>query len=225
MGIACELETYKVRKSHIKQTQISGETTRNSNREEEGRMFNKAFSRFPILKTERLTLREIEEKDLEQVYGIFSSAEVAEFSSHYPTESKEQVFKAIHRWKSEYTEKYQLRWGIARREDDILIGTCCLGDFDENAKRSEIGYHLAFDQWNKGYMTEALKAMISFGFEDSEINRIEAFVTPGNEASTKVLEKLGFIREGLLRERDYFKEKYQDGIVFGMLRKDYRSLR
>lgn len=184
-------------------------------------MFSKAFSQFPTIETHRLVLREIQESDIEQVYEIFNNPLVAEFSSHYPVESKERILKGIRRWKDEYSDKSQVRWGIARKEDDIIIGTCCLGDFDEESKRCEIGYHLAHQQWNKGYMTEALKAMVCFGFEDNDLNRIEAFVTPGNEGSTAVLKKIGFIEEGLLRERDYFKGKFQDGIALGMLRSDY----
>jgi len=186
-------------------------------------MFSEAFSVFPILKTDRLILREIIDKDVDQVYEIFNSVEVAEFSSHYPVESKETVLKAIHRWQREYEEKSQIRWGIALKEDNIIIGTCCLGDYNDESKRCEIGYHLAHNQWNKGYMTEAIKAITCFGFKDNNLNRIEAFVTPGNEGSTAVLKKTGFVEEGLLRQRDYFKENFQDGIVFSMLRSDYIS--
>lgn len=188
-------------------------------------MFTKAFSNFPVLTTERLVLREIQETDLDQTYEIFSSIEVAQFSSHSPVESKDTIANGIKRWKQEYNDKTQVRWGIARRDDNVIIGTCCLGDFDEDAKRCEIGYHLAYKEWNKGFMTEALKAMICYAFEESDTHRIEAFVTPGNDASKTVLKKLGFVEEGLLRERDFFKGQYQDGIVFGMLRRDFQDSR
>ncbi len=184
-------------------------------------MFNSAFMEFPVLVTDRLVLREINRSDVDEVYEIFSSIEVAEFSSHYPVKSKEQVLRGIDRWKAEYVNKEQIRWGIALKDSDILIGTCCLGDFDEDARRCEIGYHLSYNYWSKGYMTEALKAMVTYGFEKGDINRVEAFVTPGNFASVLVLKKLGFVEEGLLRQRDFFKGQFQDGIVLGMLKSDY----
>ncbi|QNO15072.1 GNAT family N-acetyltransferase [Alkalicella caledoniensis] len=184
-------------------------------------MFSKAFFEFPTLETGRLILREIKVEDIEQVYEIFKSEEVAEFSSHYPVKSKGHILKAINRWRFEYADKIQVRWGIARKEDNLIIGTCCLGDFDEESKRCEIGYHLSHHQWNKGYMTEALKEIVRFGFEDNDVNRIEAFVTPQNQSSVTVLKKIGFVEEGLLRERDFFKGQFQDGIVLGMLKKDY----
>lgn len=184
-------------------------------------MFEKSFDEFPVLYTDRLTLREIEEADIEEIYEIFSCAQVAQFSSHYPVESKDKVLIGIQRWKDEYNNKEQIRWGIALKDSNKIIGTCCIGDFDEVSKRCEIGYHLSSSYWNRGYMTEALRAMVRFGFERGNTNRIEAFVTPGNYGSVTVLKKLGFIEEGLLRERDFFKGKFQDGIVLGMLRSDY----
>ena len=102
-----------------------------------------------------------------------------------------------------------------------MIGTCCLGDFHEGARRAEIGYDIAQVEWGKGYATEALGGVIDFGFNVMNLNRIEATITPGNNASVRVLTKLNFIQEGIVRERDLIKGKLEDGIIMSILKRDY----
>lgn len=111
--------------------------------------------------------------------------------------------------------------GIFLKDNDVLIGTCCLGDFNEGAMRSEIGYSILRSEWGKGYATEAVNEIVRFGFEVMGLNRIEATITPGNDASVRVLEKLNFTKEGLVRERDLIKGKLEDGIIMAILKKDY----
>lgn len=111
--------------------------------------------------------------------------------------------------------------GIFLKDNDVLIGTCCLGDFNEGAMRSEIGYSILRNEWGKGYATEAVNEIVRFGFEVMGLNRIEATITPGNDASVRVLEKLNFTKEGLVRERDLIKGKLEDGIIMAILKKDY----
>ncbi|MEJ6949631.1 GNAT family N-acetyltransferase [Natronospora cellulosivora (SeqCode)] len=185
-------------------------------------MINRCFEPFPKLETERLILRQVVDKDLEQLYEMLSDAEVAKFDYFYPVKSKEEVVKFIERYTEELLEKEEITWGIVLKETDKLIGTCCLGDFNEGARRCEIGYDIAQKHWNKGYATEALKAVLSFGFNSMNLNRIEATITPGNNASIKVLEKLNFIHEGVVRERDLIKGKLEDGIIMSILQREYK---
>lgn len=76
----------------------------------------------------------------------------------------------------------------------------------------------------QGYGTEILKALVKFGFEDMNLNRIEAFVTPGNDASIILLKKVGFLQEGIVRERDLIKGKLEDGVIMAMLKSDYNKI-
>lgn len=96
-----------------------------------------------------------------------------------------------------------------------------MGDFDEGASRSEIGYDITRTEWCKGYATEALESVLNYGFNIMNLNRIEATVTPGNEGSIKVLRKLNFIQEGIVRERDLIKGKLEDGIIMSILKREY----
>lgn len=184
-------------------------------------MINKCFVPFPRLETERLILREVEEEDMEQLYEMLSDAEVAKFDYFYPVGSKAEAIKFIERYKNELKENEEITWGIILKETNKLIGTCCLGDFDEGARRAEIGYDIAQAKWGKGYATESLEAVINFGFNVMNLNRIEATITPGNNASVKVLQKLNFIQEGIVRERDLIKGKLQDGIIMSILKREY----
>ena len=186
-------------------------------------MINKSFVLFPELETERLILRQIEDDDVEELYEMLSDPEVAKFDYFYPVKSKEEAMKFIKRYKDELDENEEITWGIILKETNKLLGTCCLGDFDEGARRSEIGYDITRIEWCKGYATEALEAVVDYGFNFMNLNRIEATVTPGNEASIKVLRKLNFVQEGIVRERDLIKGKLEDGIIMSVLKREYKG--
>ncbi|GGH23568.1 GNAT family N-acetyltransferase [Paenibacillus segetis] len=184
-------------------------------------MINKCFVPFPILETDRLLLRLVEKTDVEQLYEVLSDAEVAKFDYFHPLTSLDQALEFIARFKNELEENEEITWGIILKETNRLIGTCCLGSFDDGARRVEIGYDIAQAEWGKGYATEALGAVINYGFNTMNLNRIEATITPGNDASVKVLKKLNFEHEGIVRERDLIKGKLEDGIMMSILQRDY----
>jgi len=185
-------------------------------------MNRECFNAFPVLETERLILRKIEPKDVEAVLKIYGDPKAAEYDWFNPIESEEKAMKFIHHFNKEYEEQEEITWGITRKGDGAFIGTCCLGDFDDDARRSEIGYVLLRNEWNKGYATEAVKALVTFGFEIMNLNRIEAFITPGNDASIRVLKKANFLQEGIVRERDLIKGELVDGVILAILKRDYK---
>lgn len=186
-------------------------------------MNTKCFEVFTTLKTERLILREIDESDVEDIYQIFSNPEVARYDWFYPIKSRDEAMKIINGYKNEFEDQEEITWGIALKENNKLIGICCLGDFEIKARRAEIGYDLMQTEWNKGYATEAVKSVVNFGLKQMDLNRIESFITPGNDASVKVLEKANFIKEGIVRERDLIKNKLEDGIIMAILQKDINN--
>lgn len=188
-------------------------------------MINKSFVPFPTLETDRLLLRLVEDSDVEQLYEVLSDAEVAKFDYFHPLTSIEQALKFIARFKNELEENEEITWGIILKETNQLIGTCNMGSFDDGARRAEIGYDIAQSKWGKGYATEALGAVIEYGFKTMNLNRIEATITPGNDASVKVLTKLNFVHEGIVRERDLIKGKLEDGIMMSILKRDYEIIK
>jgi RimJ/RimL family protein N-acetyltransferase len=124
-------------------------------------------------------------------------------------------------------EQFQSRtlfqWGIVRHEDGLVIGTCTLFHIDESNRRAEIGYALGRAHWGKGYMREALSALLEYAFRTLGLHRIEADVDPRNEASIRLLERLGFQKEGYLRERWLVDGATHDTLFFGLLRKEWVS--
>jgi len=177
---------------------------------------------FPkTLSSKRLLLRTLTDEDKGSIFEIYSDEETAKYDDWIPMKKVAQAQRLIDNSNKYFNEKSLLRYGIVLKESNMLIGSCALFDFDEWNKKCSIFYQINRNYWNKGYASEAIKLLVKFAFEELHTNRIEAFITPGNDASQKVLEKNGFIREGLMREMEFYKDKFWDGIVMGMLKKDY----
>ncbi len=93
------------------------------------------------------------------------------------------------------------------------------------SRRAEIGYYLARPHWGNGYNHEALTRIVEYGFVDLDLNRIEADIDPQNVASVKAVRRLGFLDEGLLRERWIVAGTVSDSLIVGLLRSDWDALR
>lgn len=174
---------------------------------------------FPELQTERLSLIEIRQSHLNDYYQLFSDEEVTKYYNIVPFKEEKEAQKYLDWFSSRFKEGLGIRWGIALKGNENIIGTAGFNSFQRN-HRGNIGYDLRPEYWNRGIITEALKAIIPFGFNKLEINRIEAEVMPGNTASEKVLTKLGFKKEGILRDWMYWNENHYDMIMFSLLKND-----
>lgn len=183
---------------------------------------NTSFTSFPQLTTENLILRETNLADASAIFEIFADNEITKYHDVETVTNLEQIRFLIERRATRFQNQQGIRWGIARKEDNIIIGSC--GYSIKNAYQAEIGYELARKHWQKGLMTEALSAIIQWGFQTLTLNRIEAFVMPENVASIKLLAKLEFVEEGLLREYGFWKGKFHDLKIFSLLKRDYRYL-
>ena len=109
-----------------------------------------------------------------------------------------------------------IRWGIVRRADGQLIGTCGYNRLFKRHFRGIIGYDLGRAYWGQDYMAEALRTMLAYGLATLNLHRIEALVMPGNERSVRVLEKLGFQEEGILRGYGFWKDQFWDLRCFSL---------
>jgi [ribosomal protein S5]-alanine N-acetyltransferase len=182
-----------------------------------------AFKQFPQLETENLILRETKLSDAPAIFEIFTNEDVLKYHDVEAATNIQQIEFLIKSRAERFKNKERIRWGIAKKENDVIIGSC--GYSIKNAFRAEIGYELAKAHWQKGIMSEALKAAIAWGFHSLELNRIEAMVMLGNIASMQVLNKLGFSEEGVLKEYGFWKGQFHDLKIFSLLKKDYfRSL-
>lgn len=182
---------------------------------------NPALSELPTLTTQRLRIRWLTPDDVPALYAIFRDPEVTRYWSQPPMRDEaaaEQMLVSVR----EFLEAGTLyQWGIERQDANGVIGTCTLAAIDLRNQRAELGYALHRDHWGCGYATEALTRLLAWGFTTLRLNRVEADVDPNNERSIRVLERLGFLREGFLRERWIVNGLIQDTAMFGLLRREW----
>lgn len=175
---------------------------------------------FPILSTDRLELVEITQSHLGDLYKLFSDEKVTRFYNLLPLKNEQEAQKSIDWFQTRFKDKLGIRWGICLKGQQNIIGTVGFNNFAKG-HRANIGYDLQTAYWNNGFITEALKTIIHFGFSELEINRIEAEVMQGNVMSEKVLEKLNFQNEGVLRAWMHWNDKHYDMTMFSLLKMDY----
>ena len=116
-----------------------------------------------------------------------------------------------------------LNWVVARRGDDRVIGTCTLFRFEPRHRRAEVGYALRSDHWGQGLAAEAVSLALDWAFRTLDLHRVEADIDPRNAGSRALLERLGFVSEGLLRERYFMEGDVSDTELFGLLAQDWRA--
>ncbi|OAB43769.1 GNAT family N-acetyltransferase [Paenibacillus glacialis] len=174
---------------------------------------------FPRLETDRLILKEIEIQDASSIFRIFSNEEVMKYYGRFPMESIEEANQLIAIFNESYISDKGIRWAIILKEENRFIGTCGYHNWNRRHSRAELGYELSMEAWGKGLMNEALTEMITFGFGSMGLNRIEAVVYPENKASIGSLEKQGFKKEGLLEGYAFFRNTYQDLLMYALLKK------
>lgn len=176
---------------------------------------------FPVLKTERLVLRQITEQDSMDMMEYFSDPEVMKYYGLQPFHSKQEALDEVEWYTNIFQTNIGIRWGITLAGQDKLIGSCGFHNRDKRHHRTDIGYELAREYWNKGIMAEAIKAVVTYGYTNYEINRVQALVEPENMASRRLLEKVGFKEEGLLYEYEFSNGKYDDLIMYSLLKKNF----
>jgi [ribosomal protein S5]-alanine N-acetyltransferase len=178
---------------------------------------------FPRLETERLCLRQLFLSDAKDVFEVFSDDEVTKYYDLATFTSIERAERFINRITEKFTTDEGIRWAIALKSTNRLIGTCGYNAVYSSSRRAIVGYELKREHWGQGYMLEALHAMIEYGFVELQLNRLEAFVIPGNERSFQVLSKLGFVEEGLLREYGFWKDQFWDMQCCSLLKREWQS--
>ena len=175
---------------------------------------------FPVLETERLNLIEIQQEHLHDLFTLFSDEKVTRFYNIKTFQSPQDGQIYLDWFRSRFTEKLGIRWGIQIKGREGIIGTIGYNNFTPH-HRANIGYDIQSTHWGNRYMTEVLAAVIDFGFNSLQINRIEAEVMNGNTASGKLLEKARFSKEGTLRDWMYWNGTHYDMIMYSILKKDY----
>ncbi len=186
-------------------------------------IYTDSYAYMPELDTARLRLRRLTMHDAHDIYRYSRDAEVARhvlWEAHRSIGDSRAYLRYMLR---RYRNHEPASWGIEYRQTGEIIGTIGFMWIQADNAAAEVGYSLSRDYWNRGIMTEALKAVIAHGFGSMNLNRIEAQHETTNPASGAVMRKCGMLREGLLRSRLFNKGKYVDVELYAILRRDYNA--
>lgn len=180
---------------------------------------------FPTIETERLLLREIVYEDAPALFAVHGDRESMKWFGSDPLTDEAAAVKLVDLfagWRA--LNNPGTRWGLQIKGGGELIGTCGLFGWQRNWRRCTLGYEQHPRFRGNGYMHEALLAVLSWGWVHMELNRVEAQIHPDNTDSLRSVEKLGFRREGLLRQAGYWSGQYHDLYQYSLLREDWLGL-
>ncbi|MNO24361.1 putative ribosomal N-acetyltransferase YdaF [compost metagenome] len=181
------------------------------------------FGQFPILQSDDIVLKKIEDHHLDEVFEIYNNDKVFEYCGIIPKHNKDTVKNMIGHFERDYNKRSRVKWGIFyNSQPDRLMGIIEALDFNQKVNVVTIGYFLSESQWGKGIATETVNLLLNFLFMSVNVNRIQAEVMPLNENSKKVLLKNGFIKEGTLRQATLWSGKgIIDIEIYSILKEDY----
>jgi len=176
------------------------------------------------IETKRLILREFTMEDWPEVLAYQSDPRYQRYypiTGRSPAEAQEFVQMFLDQQQEQPRRKYQL--AAILKTTHQLIGNCGLRMESADAHQADIGFEFSPEHWGKGYATEAAQAMVRFGFTTFNLHRIWSWCLAENRGSARVLEKLGMQQEGRLRENEYFKDRWWDTLLYGMLASDWEE--
>ena len=176
----------------------------------------------PTLHTARLLLRPFTEADTDAIYALGSNPTVLRYWDAPPWSERAQADRFITNCKKMAEEGRGVRLAIERSADGEFIGWCSLMNWDPDFRSAMIGYCFAEAAWGQGFATEAAGAVLQWAFDSLDLNRVESGADTRNRASERVLEKLGFVREGVRRESCIVNGEVSDDSVYGLLRREWK---
>jgi ribosomal-protein-alanine N-acetyltransferase len=175
------------------------------------------------LTTERLVLRWVTRDDAPDHFSLFSDPRVTRYWSTPAWTDMAQARDFVDAALAEYTSGEGLRFSIILRDSDTFVGSVKLYDFFDQNRRCDVGYALLPAHWGKGYLAEAMVALLDYAFADLNMNRIEADIDPRNEASAKLLERMAFQKEGYMRERWIVNGEICDTAFYGRIKREWEA--
>lgn len=161
------------------------------------------FKAFPEITTERLVLRKLNAKDSELIFALRSSEEVTKYIARPLFENIEEAKIFIKNRIKDMEKNISIVWIISLKESPIPVGTICLWNFSDDGKTAEVGYDLLPEFQRKGFMNEAIKSVINFGFKELNLNTIAAYTSKHNIESIKLLKKNHFILQKERKDEDF----------------------
>jgi ribosomal-protein-alanine N-acetyltransferase len=179
------------------------------------------YQNLPRLETTRLILRKATSRDIPDIFIYSSDVEVTRYLRWGPHQTLTETENYIQGVLNEYREGKDGPWMIELKQSYTVIGHIHLMDISLQHSKTQVGFVSARAYWNKGIMTEALKAVLEYAFTGIGLNRIEGLCISANRAAARVLEKVGMMKEGELR--DYLNQKgaFWDFSIYAILRDEF----
>lgn len=180
------------------------------------------LTNLPTIETDRLILRKMTPGDAEAIFAYASDLEVTRYvvwDTHRTIEDSKAFLDLTVRG---YESGAGPTWGVVYKGDHRFIGTCGFASLEPEHARAEIGYVISKEYRGRGLAPEAVRAMISFGFREMGLHRIEARCIAENAASARVMQKAGMTHEGTLRQREFIKGAYRDMEMYSILKGEHR---
>ncbi|WP_112248440.1 GNAT family N-acetyltransferase [Kribbella monticola] len=176
----------------------------------------------PTLQTARLRLRAVTSVDADALFALHSNAYVLRYWDSPPWSDRARAAHFIAASEQMATEGSGVRLAMDRLSDGTFVGWCSLTRWNPEYRSASLGYCLGEAAWGNGYATEGARALLHWAFGTLDLNRVQAEADTRNAASARVLEKLGFLREGTLREDCIVNGEVSDSWVYGLLRRDWQ---
>lgn len=179
----------------------------------------------PTLQTTRLRLRPVADADADALFALHSNAYVLRYWDSPPWSDRSRADRFIAASRQMADDGTGARLAIDRASDGAFIGWCALARWNPDFRSASLGYCLSDTAWGQGYATEAAHALLQWAFGTLDLNRVQAETDTRHVASARVLEKLGFQREGTLREDCVVDGDVSDSWVYGLLRREWEGQR
>lgn len=181
----------------------------------------KFFKDFPVFQTERLILRDIRLTDAKEIQSIRSNDLIMQHMDSKCHDNIEQSEDFISRNQQTYSHENGIFWALVEKDSGAFLGDFSFWKIDKTNSRAEIGYTLKPEYWSKGFMKEAMDALLKFGFRDLNLHSFEANINPENVQSRKLLKRTGFKKEAYFRENYYFNGRFLDSEIYCLLERDF----
>lgn len=175
------------------------------------------FDAFPVLETERLSLRQLTVADAPDLFDMLAHPDVARFTPRKPLSRVGDAVTVLRNVGLDYATRAAIRWGVVMKGERSIIGTIGLHDWDRYHRHIAIGFDLHRNHWGKGIGQEMVQAVCAYAFDYLSVHRVEAHVMKGNRSSQRLLEGVGFEQEGVLRRRMYKDGRQHDVSVYAVV--------
>ena len=175
------------------------------------------FSPFPILETERLILRRVLPSDVKEMFELRSNPETMKYIPRPLLTNHEEALAHIQMMEDKIETNEGINWAITLKGDDKMLGVIGHYRIKPEHYRAEVGYMILPEYHGKGITTEAVQCVVDYGFNTMQLHSIEGVIDPENEASQRVLQKCGFVKEAHFKENEFYDGKFIDAVVYSKL--------